>query len=123
MKNLINKREMLFAATAIVAMTALMVDPAMAQATAIDQTGGFAANSDIGDGVRNVFSDVLFGNLGLVAGVFFAAFGAYMWLVKQETWVGIGSLLFGAVLALSDNLMDGLFNTIADPLSRLLGSN
>ena len=121
MKSLrLNQRETVFALAAVGVMTLVMADASVAQQVIQDTSGAFS-QSQVGVGVKTAFSDLLKGNIGLVVGVFFAVFGAYMWLVKQETMVGIGSIVFGAVIALSDNLLSGMVTTITRPLLGLFG--
>lgn len=118
------KQDALMASVCVLGLLLVTIEPSFAQPSVDQDAGGFQAQaSTIGGGIKNAGLDVIFGNIGLLIGIAFAAFGAYQWLVKQNTAVGVGSIIFGAILALSDNLLEGVQTTLVSPVLNYLGGS
>ncbi|MDD9919725.1 MAG: hypothetical protein OXR68_03770 [Alphaproteobacteria bacterium] len=76
-----------------------------------------SAEQSVGKGLLEMMDGLLSGNLALFAGIIIALFGAWGWLIKQETW---GIIMIAAGVAVT--AFPGIFQGIAKGASGVLAA-
>lgn len=95
---------------AVAALFTALPEVAMAQGTQASGVG-----SQAGEGLIRAFDDIASGNIGLFVGILVAAFGLYVWLIRQESW-GVIMIIAGVIIT----AFPGIFEALSDGTNSIL---